>query len=122
MTFDLNQDPKYDAGLVCGGTLEIFVERLCLRPILYFLERSRGRSLYQVARLAGFDVTVIDDREAFANRERFPEAHQVSRGFRKGCRTAHAQRLLVIVIVTRGHRDDMRMLPGPCNASAPTSA
>ena len=24
LTFDLNQDPKYDTGLVCGGTLEDF--------------------------------------------------------------------------------------------------
>src|ERR671929_297705 len=26
LRFDLNQNPKYDTGLVCGGTLEIFVE------------------------------------------------------------------------------------------------
>jgi len=25
LKFDLNQDPRYDTGLVCGGTLEIFV-------------------------------------------------------------------------------------------------
>src|SRR5438477_12622223 len=26
LTFNLNQNPKYDTGLVCGGTLDIFVE------------------------------------------------------------------------------------------------
>src|SRR5436190_13266425 len=26
LSFDLNQDPKYDTGLVCGGTLEVLVE------------------------------------------------------------------------------------------------
>ncbi len=26
LTFNLNQDPKYDTGLVCGGTLDIFIE------------------------------------------------------------------------------------------------
>ena len=26
LTFDLNHDPKYDTGLVCGGTLDVFVE------------------------------------------------------------------------------------------------
>src|SRR5919206_2919213 len=26
LTFNLNQNPKYDTGLVCGGTLEVFVE------------------------------------------------------------------------------------------------
>jgi len=37
MTFDLNQDPKYDTGLVCGGTLEIFVEPVLLPRIFIFL-------------------------------------------------------------------------------------
>src|SRR5947207_15903665 len=26
LTFNLNNDPKYDTGLVCGGTLEVFLE------------------------------------------------------------------------------------------------
>src|SRR5213082_1476502 len=26
LKFDLNHDPKYDVGLVCGGTLEVFIE------------------------------------------------------------------------------------------------
>src|SRR5207237_8661211 len=26
LTFHLNQDPKYDTGLVCGGTSDIFIE------------------------------------------------------------------------------------------------
>ena len=35
LTFDLNQDPRYDTGLVCGGTLEIFVEPILPQPMLY---------------------------------------------------------------------------------------
>src|SRR5689334_6392174 len=35
LKFDLNQDPKYDTGLVCGGTLEIFVEPMMPAPQLY---------------------------------------------------------------------------------------
>src|SRR6202451_3605519 len=35
LSFDLNQDPKYDTGLVCGGTLEIFVEPVLPIPLLY---------------------------------------------------------------------------------------
>jgi len=37
LTFDLNQDPKYDTGLVCGGTLEIFVEPILPPADLYAL-------------------------------------------------------------------------------------
>src|SRR3989449_2806447 len=78
LTFDLNQDPKYDTGLVCGGTLEIFVEPGLPPADLYIFGAGHvAASLYKVARIAGFDLTVIDDREADANRERFPEAQQV---------------------------------------------
>src|SRR6201993_3844266 len=35
LTFNLNQDPKYDTGLICGGTLDIFVEPVLARALLY---------------------------------------------------------------------------------------
>src|SRR5271167_2125713 len=78
LTFNLNQDPKYDTGLVCGGTLEIFVEPVLPAPVLYLFGAGHvARSLYRVARVAGFDVVVVDDRESYANRERFPEARDI---------------------------------------------
>src|SRR3954467_1714592 len=36
LTFNLNQNPKYDTGLVCGGTLEIFVEPV-LPPVELYI-------------------------------------------------------------------------------------
>jgi xanthine dehydrogenase accessory factor len=112
LTFDLNQDPKYDTGLVCGGTLEIFVEPILPPADLYIFGAGHvAASLYQVARIAGFDVTVIDDRETYANRERFPEAHQViAEDFDKAMAQVIPNESSYIVIVTRGHHDDMRML------------
>src|SRR3954463_14656491 len=78
LTFDLNQDPKYDTGLVCGGTLEIFVEPILPPAELYIFGAGHvSASLYKVASLAGFTVSVIDDRESYANRERFPEAREI---------------------------------------------
>src|ERR1700674_1722537 len=78
LTFDLNQDPKYDTGLVCGGTLEIFVEPILPPALLYVFGAGHvAASLYKVARIAGFDVTVVDDREAYATKERFPAAGEV---------------------------------------------
>ena len=37
-------------------------------------------NLYKIARMAGFEVIVTDDREAYANRERFPDAREVIAG------------------------------------------
>ena len=112
LTFDLNQDPKYDTGLVCGGTLEVFVEPILPPADLYIFGAGHvAASLYKVARIAGFDVTVVDDREAFANRERFPEAQQViAEDFDKAAEQLTPNESSYIVIVTRGHHDDMRML------------
>jgi xanthine dehydrogenase accessory factor len=112
LKFDLNQDPKYDAGLVCGGTLEIFVEPILPPADLYIFGAGHvAASLYKIARIAGFDVTVVDDREAYATRERFPEAQQViAEDFDKAAAKLAPSESSYIVIVTRGHRDDMRML------------
>jgi len=111
LTFNLNQDPKYDNGLVCGGTLEIFVEPILPPADLYIFGAGHvAASLYKVARIAGFDITVVDDREAYANRERFPEARVIAEDFEKAAAQLEPSESSYIVIVTRGHRDDMRML------------
>ena len=112
LTFDLNQDPKYDTGLVCGGTLEIFVEPILPPAELYIFGAGHvAAALYRVARIAGFDITVVDDREVYASRERFPEAQQVlAEDFEQAMAKITPSESSYIVIVTRGHRDDMRVL------------
>jgi xanthine dehydrogenase accessory factor len=112
LTFDLNQDPKYDTGLVCGGTLDIFVEPVLPPAELYIFGAGHvSASLYKVARIAGFDITVIDDREVYASRERFPEAQEViADDFDKVTARLQLNESSYVVIVTRGHRDDMRVL------------
>src|SRR5579872_1384663 len=78
LTFDLNQDPKYDTGLVCGGTLEIFIEPVLPSPLLYIFGAGHvSLELYKAAHSAGFEVIVADDRDLYANAERFPAARQV---------------------------------------------
>jgi len=112
LTFNLNNNPRYDSGLVCGGTLEVFVEPVLPVSNLYLFGAGHvALSLYKVVRLAGFDVTVIDDRESYANRERFPEARDIyAEDFDKSMVQLAPPENSFIVIVTRGHRDDMRVL------------
>jgi xanthine dehydrogenase accessory factor len=112
LRFDLNQDPKYDTGLVCGGTLEIFIEPILPPAVLYIFGAGHvAYGLYKVARNAGFEVVVADDREAYANRERFPEARQViAEDFDQALAGLTPNESSYIVIVTRGHHDDMRVL------------
>jgi xanthine dehydrogenase accessory factor len=112
LTFNLGQDAAYDNGLICGGQLDVFVEPVLPIPHAFIFGAGHiSKSLSKVATLAGFATVIIDNREAFANRERFPEAVEV-----------HAEeyedvfpKLIInessyVIIVTRGHRDDMRVL------------
>jgi xanthine dehydrogenase accessory factor len=112
LTFNLNQNPKYDTGLVCGGTLEVYVEPILPIPQLYIFGAGHvAHNVYKVASLAGFDVTVVDDRDAYANRERFPDAREViAEDFDVALTKVDPTESAFIVIVTRGHRDDMRVL------------
>jgi xanthine dehydrogenase accessory factor len=112
LTFNLNQDPKYDTGLVCGGTLDIFVEPILPPALLYIFGAGHiSVNLYKVARNAGFDVCVVDDRAAYANRERFADANEViAEDFDQAMARLAPSESSYIVIVTRGHRDDLRVL------------
>ena len=112
LKFDLNQDPKYDTGLVCGGTLEVFVEPVLPPAILYVFGAGHvAVNVCRTASAAGFDVTVIDDRSSYATAERFPSAVAVhALEFDDAMKKFDPNESSYIVIVTRGHRDDMRIL------------
>ena len=112
LTFDLNHDPKYDTGLVCGGTLDVFVEPILPPAILYIFGAGHiAYSLYKVANIAGFNVVVADDRAAYANPERFPDAQEVlAEDFDQILGKLRLNSSSYVVIVTRGHKDDMRIL------------
>lgn len=111
MTFNLNNEASYDNGLICGGTLEVFVEPILPQPMLHIFGGGHvSMALARSANAAGFGVGVIDDRETFANAQRFPMAHEIfttyEEAFEKICPSASSY----LVIVTRGHRDDLRCL------------
>ena len=112
LTFDLNQDPKYDTGLVCGGTLEVFVEPVLPPALLYVFGAGHvAVNLCQVAANAGFDPIVTDDRTSYATKERFPAAREIhALDFDEAIQKLDPNETSYIVIVTRGHRDDMRIL------------
>lgn len=112
LTFSLGQDAAYDNGLICGGQLNIFVEPITPQPRAFIFGAGHvSKSLSKVATLAGFATVVVDDRETFANRERFPEAEQVVAGeYEAVFATLEVNHSSYLIIVTRGHRDDMRVL------------
>ena len=111
MTFNLNNEANYDNGLICGGTLEIFVEPILPQPVLYIFGGGHvSIALANAAHAVGFAIGVIDDRESFANRERFPMATEIHTSFEDAFEKIKPTASTYLVIVTRGHKDDMRVL------------
>jgi xanthine dehydrogenase accessory factor len=112
LTFNLGQDAAYDNGLICGGQLEVFVEAVLPVPRAFIFGAGHiSKSLSKIATLAGFATVVVDDRESFANRERFPEAGEVHSGeYEEIFPRLAINETSYLIIVTRGHRDDMRIL------------
>src|SRR5438067_13351806 len=59
--FNLNNQPEYDNGLICGGSLVIFIEPILAQPTLILFGGGHV-SLYlsKVASTAGFDVMLVE--------------------------------------------------------------
>lgn len=111
MVFNLNNEATYDNGLICGGTLEVFVEPILPQPVLYLFGGGHvSMAVAKTAHSAGFAVGVVDDREAFANAERFPMAHEIFTSYEDACEKIRPNAATYLVIVTRGHKEDMRVL------------
>ena len=112
ISFNLTKRPGIDAGMVCGGSLDIFVEPIAPNPTLYLFGAGHtGLATYRTALSAGFDVVVVDERPEFANRDRFPDA--------KGIVVAELDVAVLqltpnpasyIISLTPGHITDMRVL------------
>lgn len=112
LRFSLNQQAAYDNGLICGGQLNVYVEPVLPVPTAYVFGGGHiSKSLSKVASTAGFKTVVVDDREQYANRERFPEASEVHAAeYEDAFRKLDVNSSSHIVIVTRGHKDDMTVL------------
>jgi xanthine dehydrogenase accessory factor len=110
--YELDDDFAQENGLVCGGQMEVFIEPIEPPPAVYVIGAGHvGYYLGQFAHEAGFMVHVVDDREAFANRERFPQAVEVVVDDIPAWLTAASlPASAYVVIVTRGHRHDLDAL------------
>jgi xanthine dehydrogenase accessory factor len=112
MKFSLGQNAAYDNGLICGGQLTVFVEPVVPQPhAIIFGAGHISKSISKIAHIAGFATVIVDNREQFANQERFPEADAIHAAeYEEVFPKLRAGTSTYVVIVTRGHRDDMRVL------------
>ena len=108
-SFELSPEAVDDSELICGGTVEVFVEPLTIPTVVLLGAGHLATAIAPVAAVAGFRVIVGDDRDSHASAARFPQADEVLAQPFDELLAGLAPRLgaaSYCVIVTRSHRLD----------------
>lgn len=109
-------DPRGGDGLVTvgpdGATAEVYLEvRRPTRDLVIVGAGHIARPLSRVGAMLGYRVVVVDDRPAFATRERFPEAERLVRAdFSDPFADVPLHGRSHVLLVTRGHKYDYECL------------
>lgn len=126
-TVNFSLTPKEQQGLDmrCGGDASVRIDYIDpLHPeefrklqaqkerALIFGGGHVGLALEKLLRFVDFETVVLDDREEFANRERFPEASdiRVISSYEAAYEDLAAGEDAYAIIVTRGHQGDHDVL------------
>jgi xanthine dehydrogenase accessory factor len=106
--FELNDDFAQENGLICGGRMDVHIDPLTPSPRLFIIGAGHvGHHLARIAGDVGFRIHVVDDREKFANAERFPSAEVVVQSIPEWLHRADLPASAYVVVVTRGHQHDL---------------
>jgi xanthine dehydrogenase accessory factor len=110
--YELADDIAEESGLICGGQMEVYIEPLDAAAHLYLI--GAGHVSYHLAQAASqvnFKIHVLDDREKFANQERFPNATEITvDDIPSWLTSATFPNNAYVVILTRGHTHDLEAL------------
>jgi xanthine dehydrogenase accessory factor len=117
MPFELTEK---HGGLVCGGKVLVYIEPVIRDPHVVILGAGHvGKALSRVAQFSGFRVTVVDDRQEYANRENIPEVSDiVVSDFNSVFSKVVADKNTYLVIATRGHNHDLDALKSSLKTEA----
>jgi len=112
LEFTLDEESAEGIGMLCGGKVKVFVEPILGNPTVYVFGGGHiAVPLAQFGKALEFRVVVVDDREQFANKERFPLADDVKVGdFEAVTRSITFGEKDCAVIITRGHEHDETVL------------
>ncbi len=106
--YSLNQDEAAGLGMACGGEVTVFIDSFISGPELVIIGAGHiSQHLARIARMLDFHVTVIDDREDFANKERFPEADRlIAENIAEALEKLKVSENTYLAILSRGHKYD----------------
>lgn len=95
-----------------GTEVRVFVEAIRPSPqLILFGGGHVSKAIAQIAKTVGFRIVIVDDRPAFANHDRFPEADECIVGeFDRVVEKLSIDRSSYLVAVTRGHQWDQPII------------
>lgn len=95
-------------GMQCGGEVKGYIKVFYPRTKLIIAGGGHiGEKLYEIAKVLGFYIVIMDDREEFANSERFKNADEIIVGdIGENLKKYEIRNQDYVVIVTRGHMQD----------------
>ena len=109
-SFELTE--KGSLHMKCGGFVRAYIKVFAKREKLLIMGGGHlGAELYTLGKFLNKYVVVFDDREEFANRERFSEADEIIFGkMKETVKNYSIDENSYIIIVTRGHENDKECL------------
>jgi xanthine dehydrogenase accessory factor len=111
VAMSLTEEDTPGGALICGGQVEVFVEPITAPPLVIFGGGHVSRAVAQLAARVGFRILVTDDRPAYCSRERFPMAAETRVEYPDAAaRTVPIDRSTFVLVMTRTHADDRRIL------------
>ena len=107
-------------GMLCMGKVEVFIDVYKAELNILILGAGHvGQKVAQAASMAGIPYKVADERDEFANRERFPDVSEIIlKTPDKAVKTAGPDDKTYVVIVTRGHILDKECLKNAMKTKA----
>jgi xanthine dehydrogenase accessory factor len=110
--YDLTEDGENSVGMTCGGSVEVFIEVLCPpHRLVVFGAGHVGRALCAAASVAGFALTVVDDRADWLDAGAFPlgvSLHRCGRDYTADLPSISPADL--VAVMTRCHATDLCVL------------
>lgn len=109
-SFELTE--KGSLHMKCGGFVRAYIKVFAKREKFLIMGGGHlGAELYTLGKFLNKYVVIFDDREEFANRERFPEADEIIFGkMEETIKNYSVDENSYIIIVTRGHENDKECL------------
>ncbi len=113
--FSLSPDGNtadFGTSMICGGQVSVYIEALHLSQRLYIIGAGHcGRALGHFAKLCGFHVCLIDNRQEICNSDLSLFSHEVIlHDYSELSSVIQFSKHAYIVIMTHGHLHDKQVL------------